>query len=112
MVLHFKETNHSIFTATSALSRGILKQKKGKSTIHLNGDFMNTELLFQTVNSVNQLSIYAVVTNWCYDKEPSSAQVNNQIMAVVQPEEVNMMVYWNNAFFHTIRSCELPCPKL
>ena len=27
---------------------------------------MNTELIFQTINSVNQVSIYAAVTNWCY----------------------------------------------
>ena len=27
---------------------------------------MNTELLFQTVHSVNQISIDAAVTDWCY----------------------------------------------
>ena len=64
MVPQFKETGHTIFTATSALSRGILKRRNGKSTIHFNGDFMNTELLFQTINSVNQVRIYAAVTNW------------------------------------------------
>ena len=65
MVQEFKETGHPIFTATSALGRGILKQGKGKSTIHFNGEFMKTELLFQTILSVNQPSIYAVVTKWC-----------------------------------------------
>ena len=64
MVQQFKETGHPIFTATSALSREILKQRKGRSTIHFNGEFMNTELLFQTINSVNQGSICAV-TNGC-----------------------------------------------
>ena len=34
MVQQFKETGHPIFTSTSALSRGILKQKRGRSTIH------------------------------------------------------------------------------
>ena len=32
--------------------------------IHFNGDSMNTELLFQTVHSVNQVSVYGAVTNW------------------------------------------------
>ena len=27
---------------------------------------MNTELVFQTVHSVNQLSVYGAVTNWCH----------------------------------------------
>ena len=35
MVQQFKETGHPIFISTSALSRGILKQRRGKSTIHL-----------------------------------------------------------------------------
>ena len=30
----------------------ILKQKRGKTSIHFNGDSMNTELLFQTIHSV------------------------------------------------------------
>ena len=29
-------------------------------------DSMNTELLFQTVHSVNQVSVYGALTNWCY----------------------------------------------
>ena len=37
MVQHFKETGHPIFISTSALSRGILFQKRGRSTIHFNG---------------------------------------------------------------------------
>ena len=44
VVLQFRETVRPIFTASSALSRGILKQRKGNSTIHFNGEFMNTEL--------------------------------------------------------------------
>ena len=62
MVQLSKEIGHPIFTATSALSRGILKQ--GRSTFHFNGEFMNTELFFQTVHSVNKASIHVVVTNW------------------------------------------------
>ena len=43
-----------------AWSRGILKQRKGRRTMHFNGDSMNTELLFQTIQSVN-LRIYGAV---------------------------------------------------
>ena len=41
MVQQFKETGHPLFTATSALSRGTLKQ--------------------------NQVSIHAAVAHWCYN---------------------------------------------
>ena len=98
MVQQFKETGHPLFAATSALSRGILKRRNGKSTIHVNGDFMNTELLFQTINSVNQVSIYAAVTNWCYkfalkdEKEHIPTTVDNRIRAVVEPEEVGLLI--------------------
>ena len=45
MEQQFKEAAHLMFTSTSALSRGMLRERKGKSTIHFNGDFMNIELL-------------------------------------------------------------------
>ena len=44
----------------------ILKQRKGGRTIHFNGDSTNSELLFHTVRSVNQLRVYGAVTSWCY----------------------------------------------
>ena len=65
MVQQFKETGHLVFISTSAMSRGILKQRRGRSTSHFNGDSVNSELLFQTVHSVNQLGVYAFVTDWC-----------------------------------------------
>ena len=52
MVQRFKETGHPVFKSTSALSRGFLMQRKGKCTIHFNGDIMITELLFHTVHSI------------------------------------------------------------
>ena len=51
-----------LYSKVSVLSRGVLKQKKGKTSIHFNGDSMNTELVFQTVHSVNQRA----VANWCF----------------------------------------------
>ena len=47
-----------MFKRISALSRGFLKRKKGKDTIHFNRGSSNTELL-------NQLSINGAVANWC-----------------------------------------------
>ena len=99
MVQQFKETGHPILTITSALSRGILRQRRGKSTIHFNGHFINTELLFQTVHSVNQASVYPAGTNWCCkfalkkeEKEHIPTPVDNRIMAFVEPEEVEMLI--------------------
>ena len=65
MVQRFKETGLLVFKSISALSRGILKQKKGKTSIHFNGDSRNKELLFQTSHSA-KISVYGAVTDWCY----------------------------------------------
>ena len=46
--------------ANKMVQRGILKRRVGKSTIYCNGDSINTELLFQTIHSVNQISIKSV----------------------------------------------------
>ena len=61
---------------------------------------MNTELLFQTVHFVNQISVYAAVTDWCYqfglaneEKEQVAILVDIGILTVVDPEEVEMLVY-------------------
>ena len=50
-------------------------------------------------NSVKQVSVYVAVTNWCYnfalkkeEKEHVPTPVNNRIMAVVEPEEVDMLI--------------------
>ena len=65
MVERFKDTGHPVFKSTSALSRGILKRKNNNDTLHFNADASNTELLFRIIHSVNQLSIYGAVSNWC-----------------------------------------------
>ena len=38
-------------------------KRKVKSSIHFNGDALNTELLFQTLHFVNQLRVYGAVSN-------------------------------------------------
>ena len=47
------------------LSREILKMLEGEDTIHFNADASNTTLLFRIIHSVNQLSSYGAVSNWC-----------------------------------------------
>ena len=44
MVERLKDTGPSVFKSISALSRGILKKKDGRDTIHVNADASNTEL--------------------------------------------------------------------
>ena len=84
MTQRFKETGHPIFKSTSALSRGLLKHKKG---------------LFQTVYSVNQLSVYGAVANWCYqfgstedEKGRASTAVDNKILTKLKTEEIQLLV--------------------
>ena len=55
---------------------------------------MNTELWFQTVYSVNQIS----VTDWCCqfgvtneEKEQVATHVDNGVLTAVEPEEVEML---------------------
>ena len=114
VVPRFKETGHLVFKSISALSRGILKKKKGKSTIHFNGDSMNAELLVQTHHSANQLSVYGAVANWCHQfgfaenapvlglfRKPKSWQLFPKAQSLDQFQFIlcNFLTVWN-------RSCE------
>ena len=88
-----------MFKGISALSRGILKTKKGKNTIHFNGDSTNTELLFQTVHYVNQLSIHGAVVNWCKqfglteeEKGRENLSVDKKMLTRKPPEEIQLLV--------------------
>ena len=103
MVERFIETGHPVFKGISALSRGILKRKGGRCTIHFNADSSNTELLFRTIHSANQLSIYGAVSSWCgefgqrpNEKDPTAekfaAKENEQLLKNVKPQEVNSLV--------------------
>ena len=88
-----------ILSSTSALDRGILKQRRGKISTHFNGHAVNTELLFQTVHSVIQLSVYGAAANWCCkfglteeEKGRVGIPVDNKILTMVEPEEVELLV--------------------
>ena len=59
----------------------------------------NTELLFQTVHSVNQLSVCGAVANWCHqfgfteeEKGRVAVPVHNKNLTMVEPEEVELLV--------------------
>ena len=87
------KNGHPIFKGTSALSRGILKQTRSKSTFHFNGDPLNTKLSFQTVHSLNQISVRAAVTDWCYqfaltneEEQQVVIPVDNGVLTMVEPQ--------------------------
>ena len=57
---------------------------------------MNTELLFQTIHSVNQLSVYGAVANQFGSTEEKKGRgsnlVDNKILTKLKPEEVQLLV--------------------
>ena len=65
MVGRFKDNGHPVFKSISGESRGILKKKNNRDTIHFNADASNTEFLFRIIHSVHQLSIQGARSNWC-----------------------------------------------
>ena len=67
-MIKFAESGHPVFRSTSPLSRGTLKSSGGgKLSIHFCADWVTIEtvLLFHTIISVNQLSIYGAVAEMC-----------------------------------------------
>ena len=70
MLLEFAESGHSIFRATTPLSRGTLKSNKhGKLSIHFTADCPTIETIFSIIVFANQLSIYGEVSNICEEFE-------------------------------------------
>ena len=76
-----------------------MKQRRGKSCILFNGDFTNTELLFHTVRSVNQVSVYGAVANWCCqlglteeEKGRVAILLDNKNLTMMESEEVELLV--------------------
>ena len=65
-MLNFAESGHSIFRGTSAFERGTMKSKDGgNSSTHFCGDDKTIEVIFRTIISANQLSIYGAVADMC-----------------------------------------------
>ena len=105
MMQRFKDTSHPVLPSASALSREILRKVKGRETIHFNADASNTELFFRIIHSVNQLSMYGVVSNWCeefgprpkkreptWEKFAEENSVSKEIPKGVNSPEVNSSV--------------------
>ena len=103
MVERFQETRHLVVKSASALSRGILRRKNNGDTTHFNADAPNTELLFRTIHSANQLSIHEAVSSWCeeFGRRPNTKQwtsdkfaskINEEILKSVNSQEVNSLV--------------------
>ena len=66
MMMNFSGSSHPIFRVSSAFERGELRSKGGdKKSIHFNGSEENIELLFRTMISANQLSVYGAIADLC-----------------------------------------------
>ena len=84
-MVNLRESGHPQFRGTIALSRRYLKSQGGRKTsIHHNGDPATAQLLFRIIVSVNQLSIYGAVSNWCEElalqiSDPSSSNTRKPV---------------------------------
>ena len=82
MMIRFGESEHTVFRATSPLSRGTLESKGGgKLSIHFCTDGETIETVFPTIFSVNQLSIYAAVSDLCDEYSACQAGTGRLVLA-------------------------------
>ena len=89
IVERFKEIGlHPEFKSISALSRGILKRKNNRDTIHYNADASNTELLFRTIHSANQFRIYGA--SWCkeFGLRPNERELTSERFVTKENEQL------------------------
>ena len=89
--------------ALSALSRGTLKRKEGRNTVHFTADSENIELVMSTIHSANQLGIYGAVSTLCVDLcesmhgrvsigvNMSISEENEQLSQQLDPQEVGSL---------------------
>ena len=97
---------HPVFRTTSTLDRGFLKQSKkgGRLSVRYTGDLSKAELFFffGTIISVNQLSVYGAISDWCEElaqqisghsfsstRKPV-AKLNEQLDCRLSPEVVSI----------------------
>ena len=82
MMIKFAESGHPVFRATSPLSRGTLKSKGGgKLSMHFCADGDTIETVFRTIVCVNQLSIYAAVSNLCKECKTCHVTTGRLVLA-------------------------------
>ena len=81
-MIKFGESGHPVFRATSPLSRGTVKSKGGgKLSIHFCGDGDAIEIVFRTIISVNQLSIYGAVSYLFDEYSARQARTESTVLA-------------------------------
>ena len=82
MMMKYRESGHPDFRATSPLSRGTPKSKGGgKLSIHFCADEGMIEIVFRTIISVNQLSIYGVVSDACEEYRTCQTRTVRPVLA-------------------------------
>ena len=82
MTIKFRESGHPVFRATSPVSRGTLRSKRGgKFSIHFCADGDTIENVFRTIISVNQLSIYGAVSDLCDEYRICQARTGRPVLA-------------------------------
>ena len=81
MMVKFGESGHPVFRATSLLSRGMLKSKGGKLSVHFCADGDTIETLFRTLISVDQLSIYGAVSDLCEEYITCQTRTERPVLA-------------------------------
>ena len=67
MVSNSRQRTSSLQSLQCVGSRILEKGKVWKYTIHFSAGPSSAVLLFRTINSANQLSIYGAVADWCHD---------------------------------------------
>ena len=96
MVERFEDTGHPVFKSMSALSRGILKKKNGRDTIHFNADASNTELLFRISVFTEQFRIGVNNSAWQVkkrDKKSRQESVTKGALTSVKSQVVKLLVF-------------------
>ena len=81
-MIKFGESGHTVFRATSPLSRGTLKSKGGgKLSTHFCADGWTIETVLRTIISVNQLSLYGAVSDLCEEYKACHVRTERPVLA-------------------------------
>ena len=116
MVKRSQESDHPVFKSISALARGILKRKGNRDTLHFTADASITEVLYRTIHSANQVSIYGAVCEEFNQKpierereradlENFVAKENEQLLKNVKPQEAQTPRSDDPASGNRLREC-------
>ena len=86
MMQNFQRSGHPIFLWTSALERGHLRSKGGKTTIHFTACDENVQSFLKMIISVNQLSLYGAVADFIKEL-PFDQRAPGKLVALDQTEQ-------------------------